>query len=153
MDIQTWVSYPILEAFLLGQLRPFLANHRGVAVDELSLTIKDKDAHSVRFCLVLAISKMARLIRAEIMVEGCIKVGPGFGVTVSRLSASSEGLRGLIGSVAGLFVDVGRRTHLSLVQWEGSYYPLGPLFPGCEFKDVRVRCHPQKLEVALLFAD
>jgi hypothetical protein len=152
MHLQTRVSYAVLDCLLLGALRATVGKASGLWVDEVRLDLEEEDAGSASFRLEVTVSKWARLIQAVVVVRGHFVIDDQFQVRVFGLSASSRGLRGVIGSVAGLFIDVGDRVQGQLSAWEGRSFPLGPLFPGRELRDVKVHCRTEELEVTALFA-
>jgi hypothetical protein len=152
MHLHARVSYEVLESLLLAGLQARLGDAHGLSVDEVALRLTEEDDRSAGFRVEVCVSKLAGLVHATVVVRGRFTIRDRFVARVWGLTAGSDGLHGLVGRIAGLFVDVGERIRDGLRPWQGRTFPLATLFPGRELQDVRLRCHPRELEIIARFA-
>jgi hypothetical protein len=126
---------------------------QGLSVEEVCLDMTGEGTRSASFRVQVIVSEWARLAHAAVIVRGRLGIGDQLDLRVSGLTASCAGLRGLVGAVAGVFVDVGSLVRERLQAWEGRSFPLAPWFPGHELRSVQVRCRASDLEVVARFGN
>jgi hypothetical protein len=120
------VSYPVLESLVLTGLQTKVGRAKGLSFDEVVLTFREMNGRAGSFRLEATVSKWADwCIRTTVAVCGWFSINDNFELMLSGLSATSAGLKGVIGWLASWVVDVASRVQNILAAWEGRTSP-GP---------------------------